>query len=287
MSRIICVLDACTIINIFCIDDNNDLLFRKILRILDLRIHSKVYAEVNSNFSSRTSLKGKEASVYSKIGRLTPLVIHNNVILDCCGQDYYDKVSSKSGYIKRNGEFYSIALALFISQLEDTKLTFFTDDSPAKNDFDYFYWINQIGQISDSVDLLLLLFRLDGKIKKRTILEYLDNLYSEYALSISNFLKDLRIVFSKINTETKYRKKIGLKKKLHNLIKQVDQNNFKNILEQRDQLIQERVTILSKLLSIHKDVFLLSQSYNMENFLKKIREVQKIVSANEIVRIIT
>lgn len=285
MNNFIWVFDACTLINIFCIDDESDFLFRKINLKLDLRISDFVYREVRSNYKFRKSLRDNISQVEIKLGKLVPRITYNKDVSEFFDYNYFDEIGKRANYKKRNGEFYSVSLAFFVSQIEETNVTFVTDDIPAKNDFNLFYWKNQIGLIADTVDLLLLVFRLDENLKKRNIIDFLDNLHSEYALSISQLVKELKLFLSSINSSRKYRRKGGLKRKLSDLINQFERNDLSNIIEKRSEIEQEKDMALNAIFSKHNEAFSVSHSSKTQNYLTKIREAQELIKTNQVFRI--
>ena len=63
------------------------------------------------------------------------------------GNDFFRTVKRRSNYEKENGEFYSVALSLYLSRLDSSHVIFYTDDKPAEEHFASFFRNQQIGKI--------------------------------------------------------------------------------------------------------------------------------------------
>jgi len=156
MSNIVCVIDACSFINILCIDDN-DMLYKSMLRNVRIRVCETVIREINVNFIHKENLNADRSAVDEKLGELRGKCVYDSQIESACGDDFFENVKTNTNYIKPNGEFYSNALSLYLSHKENIRLTFLTDDSPAKDEFAPFFSRHQIGSIISTADFLLLL----------------------------------------------------------------------------------------------------------------------------------
>ncbi len=199
MSAITCVLDACSIINLIHIDEDEVLLKR--LKHLDILICECVFKEVNANVYKRLYLdqtlsKDENAKqrkiIDQKINLFRGYQVSDNDIIEDLGEDIFSKVKELSKYFKNNGEFFSSVLCLYKSRCEPTKLFFHTDDFPAREEFSSFYKRQQIGYIEDTADLLLLLYRLDDDFKKNELDELLSKLFAQYASQASELIKKLQ-----------------------------------------------------------------------------------------------
>lgn len=226
MSNITCVLDACSIINLIHIDEDETLLKR--LKHLNVSICECVFKEVNANVYKRLyldqTINKKERNeqrkvIDQKINLFRHYQILDNVITRDLGNDVFSKVKEISNYVKNNGEFFSSVLSLYKSRLEPTKLFFHTDDFPAKEEFSTFYKSQQIGYIEDTADLLLLLYRLDDDFKENELDELLSRLQSQYTSQVSELASKLRSYQTpqKLLRDTAFRKnKITLINELSN-----------------------------------------------------------------------
>ncbi|WP_207678203.1 hypothetical protein [Desulfonema magnum] len=144
-------------------------------------ISPKVFDEINENkyknLSDENAISDIDTIIYSKIHKF----VTNEDTEECC-----EIVKNATGYFKKNGEFYSVALALCLSRMEGNdfnekilKVHFVTDDDGAKEDFSYFFKISQIGQILDSIDIVTL-FYLKGHIAKKELSDFCISLKSLY-----------------------------------------------------------------------------------------------------------
>jgi hypothetical protein len=101
--------------------------------------------------------------------------------------DFFESLKSFCDYTKDNGELHSTLLALYLCRKEGSRLFFYTDDFPAKKQFEPYFSYQQLGAIGDSVDLLLFLFWSVSDFKEKQLKKYLQNLYSEYAIPLKKF----------------------------------------------------------------------------------------------------
>ena len=177
------ILDACTIINLIHIDED-DYLMKK-LSLLEFKICNKVFEEVRKN----TNYKYKSAKPYpielantneQKLNYFRSKIHNDNSYLDLS-----DSISELFSYSKENGEYLSILLSCYLNTFEKTQILFITDDKPAKDFFNTFLNNNKIGYIEDSVDLLVLLYRQHQDFTSIFLKKYLSALYSEYTSEYS------------------------------------------------------------------------------------------------------
>ena len=156
--RSIFVFDACTVINILRIDTENVLY--EYLKSLDIHISSLVYKEIKKNIFKKNI--DKESS--ERISTILPLIpsnfkVHNDDdTINVIGRNFFNKIKEYVKHQKKeNGELMSSILSLQLSRAEDSSIFFVTDDYPSKKQFLNFFSLEQIGQLLDSVDLLLIL----------------------------------------------------------------------------------------------------------------------------------
>ncbi len=218
------VIDACTIINLLRIDDEDNFLYKH-LTSLDIHMASTVYDEIKYNIFKNAI----EETVKKRIEVLLPslpskIKLHNDTaITNDVGDEYFEKICSFSGHKKKfNGELFSSVLALTLSRTEESKICFFTDDFPAKEEFKQFFAIQQIGFIEDSIDLLLMLHWLKENFTKSKLITVLSDLRAEYNRIQKSFINEIG------ETKSKFIKKPEIKRRIENL-----ENSFYN---KRDEI---------------------------------------------------
>ena len=165
----ILVLDACTIVNLARIDED-DFLEDKV-KALKAYAVAFVLDEVKKRYVPSDKTSKRQIFLVPYWGGLTR--IENKDV-----EELVESVRTVSGYSQRpNGELYSTALSLYLSRMEGEKVLFFTDDFPAKADFNSCFEFQQIGYIGDSVDLLVTLYWLSpkGQFTKDELEKYSDH----------------------------------------------------------------------------------------------------------------
>jgi len=177
----ITILDACTIINILHIDDEDDFLFKQ-MKQLDIFLPPVILEEVDKNRRKKQVDESKE----HQIDRNFPqLYAYNENIDDYEKDGTLELIKEFTEHTKKeNGELLATALALKLSREWNTKVFFYTDDFPAHKEFADYFGFQQIGQIQDSVDLLIFLYRLNKAevFPKQKLQQYLSMLSAEYNL---------------------------------------------------------------------------------------------------------
>jgi len=188
------VFDACSIINLIHIDDN-DFLFKR-MKKLGFVICEKVHKEIQNNIFSNLLFNENDNEIRKEIEiKLTKLKSHirsNKDILDDNGNDYFNFVKEFTQYNRENGEFYSVALTLELSRWNENKMFFVTDDYKAKYQFSNFFSYQQIGHIEDSCDFLVFLYWLNNGYNIIKLKRYLRDLLILYRSEISIFQKKIR-----------------------------------------------------------------------------------------------
>ncbi|GHT42317.1 hypothetical protein AGMMS49965_13580 [Bacteroidia bacterium] len=177
------VLDACTIINLLRIDEEDEFLFKK-LKDLNLNISDCVYKEAQTTVNHKPLLAEQIDYITERLPYFGTKIINfdNSIKLE-----YFDELKRFCSYTKENGELYSTLLSLHVCRKEGTRLFFYTDDIPAKKQFSPYFAYQQIGTIGDSVDLLLFLFWSVSDFSEKRLKTYLKNLRSEYATPLKDF----------------------------------------------------------------------------------------------------
>lgn len=176
------VIDACTLINLLRIDEDDNFLYKH-LKSLEVHIAETVYNEIRKNVFRNAISETDE----KRIDTLLPLLpsgfkLHQDeAIKKDVGKEYFEQISSFTGHTKKfNGELISSVLALVLSRCEESKVCFLTDDFPAKEEFSSFFTIQQIGFIDDSIDLLLMFHWSKSDFTTRKLEKALSDLKAEY-----------------------------------------------------------------------------------------------------------
>ena len=174
------ILDACTIINLLRIDGEDEFIF-KLLKLLDLNIASLVFEEVNSNVKKNPLSEEQKRYIDQRIPQFIPFSRKTDNIINDISQDFFEQVRKFTKHTKKdNGELISSVLSLCVSRENNSKVYFYTDDFPAKEQFAPFFAFQQIGVIGDSIDLLLFLYWSNSDFKEKSLRKYLQDLKSEY-----------------------------------------------------------------------------------------------------------
>lgn len=189
------VLDACTLINIFCIDEADNFLY-KMITSSNFKIAGTVCDEIKRNYRERKSITDyseKKQNVDELIGTLYHYVVNDaDIIKDIDSQ--FDKIKKFSYHTKKeNGELLSSALSLVLSRFNNVKVVFYTDDMPAEKQFEELFRFQQIGQIGDSIDLLIFLHWSEYNFSETKLKEYLSKLRSEYGLEVLTLRRAIEI----------------------------------------------------------------------------------------------
>lgn len=275
MSKIICTLDACTVINLILIDEEDYLL--KKLSLVDLHLAEKVFYEINRNISKEiTTSEYESKDIDQVLTYFRQKRVLDDVITTEFGKNYFAKIKNITNYSKLNGEFYSVALSMYLSRFKSQKVFFYTDDIPAKVEFKEFYNVQQIGHIADSVDFLMMIYWLDDNFRVKELDRFLDNLHSRYATERKLFLSELRAFYeSKLNERNNRNqlKRIRELSVIINHLNNADYLKFKQSFSGMTSLYPE----ISRLLKKYKLVFeSSSMSYNITEKIIAYREKIKV-----------
>lgn len=191
------ILDACTIVNLARIDEENFLEDK--VRELQPNVVEKVIAEVKERYVPISSNSTQQLHFAPYWGGLT-------LYKDKDVKDLADSVKNFLNYQKKsNGELYSAALCLFLSRIAGEKVLFYTDDYPAKKDFVRFFDFQQLGYIGDTVDLLVFLYWLSSKgtFSKEELERFLTALRGEYVSKLKKLQQKINDYASKLPSSKK------------------------------------------------------------------------------------
>lgn len=285
-NKICCILDACTVINLIHIDEDDFLL--KKLNKLDIHINEAVFNEIRCNVDKGIDSKNNDKNSTSnlinhKLSFFRTMKKDNKEMLTDLGNDYFERIKNITNYTKKsNGELLSSAYALYLSRMNETKVFFYTDDFPAKEFFSSFFEYQQIGHIKDSVDLLVLLYWLDENFSKLQLDHYLSSLFSQYAKDVVLLKKKLQDYYDN-NVDGSFRRnKRDVAVKLNQLLHKLEKNDFKNIgslfLFFENPKNKEVFEILKK----YSGVFELENNSNSDTLLGKISKIRTDLEGNKI-----
>lgn len=195
------VFDACTIVNLARIDENDFL--EDQVKALQTNTTEIVINEVKAHYVPSDKQAPRQLHVAPYWGG----------VIKWEDDDIKDQVASVRDFInyrkKSNGELYSAALSLYLSRRAREKVLFYTDDYPAKKDFTPLFDFQQIGCIGDSVDLLIFLYWLspDGKFTIDELKKYLTALRGEYMMMLNGLQKALNDYAAKLSASKADRNK--------------------------------------------------------------------------------
>lgn len=202
------VIDACTLINLLRIDEDDNYLYKH-LTSLDVHISETVYNEFKANLF-KNAIDDTDKERLNDIFSLPGFDHHKDEdIKRNLGNNWVEKIVSYVGHTKKqNGELLSSLLALGLSREKGEKICFYTDDYPAKDEFCKFFSIQQIGLIEDSVDLLLMLYWTEEDFSIQMLKRNLYDLRAEYYKVIDSFVKKIDAIRSKSGQKSLIRKKL-------------------------------------------------------------------------------
>ena len=279
----ILVMDACTIINLLqsVLDEKY---FSYIEKLFQIYITQIVFKEIEKN--KHKNISQKDWEIKKEIDR----IIYSQVrkyIYD--GEDFnecHKVLKNATNYLKvRDGEFDSTALSLYLSRQGKEefcehllKIYFVTDDSKAVEDFRYFFKINQIGQIIDSIDIITLLYLKESiPITKKDLLDYCVSLKASYNKTIRFLIEKIEKIekhydndpieqlilteligfFASNNASEKFEE--IKRKKVFNKFKRKDKK-FRELIKEIEEFLRSKTT--NKIMQIEKRI------KNLENIWK-------------------
>lgn len=292
MKQIICILDACSVINLIHIDED-DFLLKKLNEFIEYYLCETVFNEVSANVYTKINRLRKQKKIKPDEAKERKQEI--NIILSNYrqkqkrdskikkdfGADFFNTVENLTNYSEKNGEFYSTALALYISRFKEidetnyigTKVFFHTDDYPAKDYFSSFFLDQQIGYIEDTADLLVLLYRLDDNFTLNQLDKYLSNLFSEYASEVIALQKRLQSIKSDLNLKQRRNKEFITN--LDSLIYKLSQFKFSGLQETANFFMRKKKNYPKVNEAINHYKMVLDLESNSTGLLQKIRQTRK------------
>lgn len=205
------ILDACTLINIFRIDED-EILYSH-LQSYNIKIAETVLDEVKKNIYKN----GWSKEINDRIDKYLPYLVlsveHNDNIISNFKDQDCDEIKKFTHHSKSDGEFYSLLLSLYLSRYEMTHVNLYTDDKPATDQFSEYFMFQQLGLLGDSIDLILYMFCHSDKFSEINLKRFLEKLRSEYNIRARVFVQHIE----------EYRSKIDNTKPNKNIIATLDQ----------------------------------------------------------------
>ncbi len=203
------VFDTCSILNLLEVDlsgedepTNKSNYFYKLqsLKEFNLVIVEKVYEEIKQNFKKEyyhnNYINFLKTFIYRDLKKFIA-IIHNKVDFDS-SRNFIQKTT---GYTKDNGELHSISYILYYNRYDLPGNTimnsvFITDDSKAKEDFDIIVKTNLLGQISETIDLLIILSIKYQEITKNEVIKFANALTNLYKAPYNNLQLEIKKLHS-------------------------------------------------------------------------------------------
>jgi len=177
------VLDACTILNLLRIDDEDSDFLLKLIMNWRVCLPETVFKESKLHVRSDFYTKEKNDHIQIVVNREFDYRKTMDSIIKKDLDDDFERIIQFSGHNKReNGELYCVALALVKSREEEELVSIYTDDYKAIEEFLELCHYHRIGEWGDTLDLLTLLYWLTPETVFQNSLYYsfLENLRAEY-----------------------------------------------------------------------------------------------------------
>ena len=177
------VLDACTILNLLRIDDEDSDFLLKLIMNWRVCLPETVFKESKLHVRSDFYTKEKNDHIQIVVNREFDYRKTMDSIIKKDIDDDFERIIQFSGHNKReNGELYCVALALVKSREEEELVSIYTDDYKAIEEFQELCHYHRIGEWGDTLDLLTLLYWLTPETVFQNSLYYsfLENLRAEY-----------------------------------------------------------------------------------------------------------
>lgn len=185
------VLDACTILNLLRIDDEESDFLLKLIRNWRVCLPETVFKETKLHVRSDFYTKEKNDHILIAVNQdFDHRKTLDSVIKKDLGDEDFERVVKFSGHNKReNGELFCVALALSKSREEEALVTIYTDDYKAIEEFRELCRYHRFGEFGDTLDLLTLLYWLTPEkvFQYSQYYSFLENLRAEY----NHQMKDL------------------------------------------------------------------------------------------------
>jgi hypothetical protein len=221
------IFDACTAINIIHIDAD-EFIQKKIDRI-GYKICKAVSDEIQKHAFDKYKNLPQLADEEIKRIHLAITYFRNRIHFPEAGYlNLKAEIAKLTGYAKENGEFHSVLLAFFLFRNDGKKVTFYTDDAPAKNYFSPYFSDHHIGKIEDLVDLLTLLQVEDAEFTINDLKKYLSNLSYEISSMVKGLERDI-LKFEIPKNQIKNQKFRSMLENIRTAVRSLDLNRLKSL----------------------------------------------------------
>lgn len=267
----IAVVDACTVLNLLqtVLEEKYILHLQGLFE--ELVVHPTVFGEIQKN--KHKNLGNDEdrsiiddlikAHIVKYVNREVP---YSEDFKICC--DILKKATKHLD--TEEGEYLSTALALYLrGRIENDafntnvlQVYFISDDIRAKDEFNYFFRINQIGQIIDSIDILTICY-LKNYIPKKELSDFclsLKAIYNRETEPLINKIKQIQEI---------EREDVQIQQILSKMIELI----YKSEISKLDQLRGDR--IFKKLCKKERSVETLLEQFIKANPQKRIEYIEK------------
>lgn len=269
------ILDACTIINLLRIDEN-ELLYKQI-QTLNIKIAECVYNEVINNIFKNYISNNDIVRIKQQLPVLRQYITYDKDIKKDIGTNEFELLKQTTKHSAENGELYSLFLSLILSRSLSTQINFYTDDKPAKERFEQYFMLQQLGLFGDTADLILFLYWYSSNISEHDLKRILDNLKSEYNRMLKNFVVELENKRSKTASNRRNKKLNQILDKIicgfYNGDRDIMQKEFENLIFISDKEIKQ---IIKK---YNPDIFKTS------HIIDKIDKIQSLLVKHKIFKI--
>ena len=269
------ILDACTIINLLRIDEN-ELLYKQI-QTLNIKIAECVYNEVINNIFKNNISNNDRVRIKQQLPVLRQYITSDKDIKKDIGTNEFELLKQTTKHSAENGELYSLFLSLILSRSLSTQSNFYTDDKPAKERFEPYFMLQQLGLFGDTADLILFLYWYSSNISEHDLKRILDNLKSEYNRMLKNFVVELENKRSKTASNRRNKKLNQILDKIingfYNGDRDIMQKEFENLIFISDKEIKQ---IIKK---YNPDIFKTS------HIIDKIDQIQSLLVKHKIFKI--
>jgi hypothetical protein len=289
LSCSIFILDACTLINILHIDED-DMLFNEMQKH-KMFIAEEVMNEVKRNAKNKFRLydtynvsyeDSEPEEIDEKINILNRYMVKNDIIERDC-HDMFDEIKKFAITHKSNGELLSSCLSLLKSREENHLVNFYTDDYPAKNKFKSLFDYQQIGYIHDSVDLLLYLYWSSNKMTLRNLSNFVSSLSYEYSIERKYLLEQIRSRKETIHRLKRDKKIVVLLSKLEHALETLNMGGI-NLIRDELYLHKRNYGDLIKLLESFSQIFTIENILGSDYF-SKIKDTMNWLKKYEILKL--
>ena len=281
----IVLLDACTLINILYIDEDEIII--KLLKKLNFFIVEKVYIETKKKLFARLIPEQKDDENFKNKLRDSLLHLSTNIIRNKHIQELFDPNFINDSlevfnYRKQNGEFFSSSYSLLLSRFYDTKVIFITDDYPARQHFSECFKFQQIGYVEDIVDLLVFLSTMSKLFTTIMLNNFFTSIISAYNSQIVGFRKELEKFRNGLTIQQK--RDSYLRENLTSLLNKLSTFELDEIKKYRNKFNKRKYPILNTILKNNDSVFDIN-SESRKTMIEKVNNTIKSLEKQKLYKI--